>query len=208
MSFLLAGLSLGFAAGISPGPLMTLVITRTLERGLRAGLRVAIAPLLTDAPIILVTVLFFTVLPPLAETLLTIGGGFFVLYLGGEALWSARDARLTNTVTAAQPASADIWRGVMVNLLSPNPWLFWISVGSPTLVRAWESNPLYALAFLAIFYVLLVGGKATMALAIAGGRRYLTDSWYRRLLVLSALVLAVLGAALLWQGVTALLGYN
>lgn len=31
MNYLLAGLSLGFAAGISPGPLLTLVITRTLE---------------------------------------------------------------------------------------------------------------------------------------------------------------------------------
>ena len=74
MTYLLTGLTLGFAAGISPGPLMTLVITRTLERGLGAGLRVAVAPLLTDLPIIAASLIFFAALPSALEILLTIGG--------------------------------------------------------------------------------------------------------------------------------------
>ena len=68
MTFLITGLTLGFAAVISPGPLMTLVITRTLERGLGAGLRVAIAPLLTDLPIIVVSMIFFVTLPQALES--------------------------------------------------------------------------------------------------------------------------------------------
>ena len=81
MAALLSGATLGFASGISPGPLTTLVVTRTLERGLGGGLRVAIAPLITDAPIVLVSVLLFSVLPPLLETGLTIFGGLFLFYL-------------------------------------------------------------------------------------------------------------------------------
>jgi len=45
------GLGLGLAAGASPGPLLTLVVSSTLARGFGAGLRVALAPVLTDAPI-------------------------------------------------------------------------------------------------------------------------------------------------------------
>jgi len=50
------GTLLGLAAGFSPGPLTVLVIGETLRHGLRSGLQVAIAPILTDIPIILLIV--------------------------------------------------------------------------------------------------------------------------------------------------------
>ena len=57
MTELLAGLAIGFGAGIAPGPLSALVVTTSLERGFGPGARVAIAPLLTDTPIVLFAVL-------------------------------------------------------------------------------------------------------------------------------------------------------
>lgn len=199
MNYLLAGLSLGFAAGISPGPLLTLVITRTLERGLGAGVRVAMAPLLTDLPIIVVSVAFFAVLPLLLERALTVAGAIFVLYLAWEILRDARHAHLTTSASAPGAASADLWRGMMVNFLSPHPWLFWIGVAAPLLVSAWQTSVWAAVGFLAGFYGLLVGSKVLVALGVAGGRRFLDDAWYRRLLVASGLLLAFFGLALLRQ---------
>ena len=55
MEFLFIGLLLGLSSGISPGPLLTLVIAETLRYGLGAGIRVAITPFITDLPIILLT---------------------------------------------------------------------------------------------------------------------------------------------------------
>lgn len=207
MTFLFAGVSLGLAAGVSPGPLMTLVITRTLARGFGAGLRVAIAPLLTDLPIIVISLLFFSILPPLLETILTVTGGCFVLYLAWETLREARHATLIDS-HGASPAAAsdDIWRGVLVNFLSPHPWLFWMTVAAPILTNAWRTSALAALGFLVGFYGLLVGGKVLLALAVAGGRRFLTDAWYRRLLAASGLLLAIFGLLLLWQVVAPLVG--
>lgn len=207
MTFLFAGASLGMAAGLSPGPLMTLVITRTLARGFGAGLRVAIAPLLTDLPIIVISLLFFSMLPPLLETILTAAGGCFVLFLAWETLREARHATLVDSRSAPPvAASDDIWRGVFVNFLSPHPWLFWMTVAAPILTRAWQTSALAALGFLAGFYGLLVGGKVLLALAVAGGRRFLTDAWYRRLLAASGLLLAFFGLLLLWQVVAPLVG--
>ncbi len=57
MELVLIGLGLGLAAGVSPGPLLTLVVSSTLARGFGAGLRVALAPVLTDAPIIVLAIL-------------------------------------------------------------------------------------------------------------------------------------------------------
>ncbi len=209
MTYLLTGLTLGFAAGISPGPLMTLVITRTLERGLAAGLRVAVAPLLTDLPIVVISMLVFSALPPAFELALTLGGALFILYLAWEIAQDARSAHLTDTRTM-QSASApsDLWRGMVVNFLSPHPWLFWMGVAGPILASAWQSDPWAGVSFLAGFYGLLIGTKVLAAVAMAGGRHLLDDRWYRRLLLASALLLLFFSLRLFWNAIGALMGYN
>lgn len=206
MIHLLSGLTLGFAAGVSPGPLMALVITRTLERGLGAGLRVAIAPLLTDLPIIALSLLVFAALPPMLELVLTLGGACFVLYLAWEIARQARHAHLADLAQMKrQRVSADIWQGMVVNFLSPHPWLFWISVAAPILTRAWQSTPWSGIGFLAGFYATLVGSKMLIAVAIASGRRFLNDRWYRRILLASALLLAFFAFRLFWQALETVL---
>ena len=42
MRYVLLGLTLGLGSGISPGPLLALVISTTLARGFKAGARVAL----------------------------------------------------------------------------------------------------------------------------------------------------------------------
>jgi threonine/homoserine/homoserine lactone efflux protein len=188
--------------------LATLVITRTLEGGLGAGLRVALAPLITDSVIIFVTFFFVTALPPWAVTFLAVTGSLYILYLAWEIFRSARTATLaTGAGMAAGSAGGDLGRGVLVNLLSPNPWLFWIAVGSPTLAKAaMVVGPAGIVAYLAGFYLMLIGGKMGLAVAVAGGRRFLTDRWYRRLLVASALLLVYLALTMLWGAMAAAQG--
>ena len=48
MDFIVMGAIFGFAAGISPGPLLTLVITETIKHNKTEGIKVALAPLITD----------------------------------------------------------------------------------------------------------------------------------------------------------------
>jgi len=55
LNFLGIGLILGLSAGFAPGPLLTLVISETLQHDLKAGVKVALAPIITDLPIIIFT---------------------------------------------------------------------------------------------------------------------------------------------------------
>ena len=57
--YLSAGTLLGLASGFAPGPLLVLVVAETLRHDVRAGIKVAIAPLITDVPIIVVSLLIF-----------------------------------------------------------------------------------------------------------------------------------------------------
>ena len=70
-------------------------------------------------------------------------------------------------------------RGVVANLLSPHPWLFWLTVGGPTTVRAWERTPVAAMGFIVGFFVVLVGVKIVIAVVVARAGRRLSDRGQR-----------------------------
>ena len=92
----------------------------------------------------------------------------------------------TYAAAPATPAHADLNLGIMVNLLSPHPWVFWIGVGGPLLISYGAQGAGLAGLFLLGFYLLLIGSKVAIAAAAAGGRRLLDDAWYRRLLLASS----------------------
>lgn len=197
MAYLLLGLTLGFGAGISPGPLMALVVTASLRRGVEGGARVALAPLITDLPIILLTLFVLDRVPGWALRGLEIVGGAVVILIGLEILRSARTATLTGEPDDIDGASSELWRGVLVNALNPNPYIFWITVGGPTLLAGWRESSLYPIAFLASFYTLLVGSKAVIAWIIDNRADSLSLVWYRRILMVCGSVLLGLGLLLI-----------
>jgi threonine/homoserine/homoserine lactone efflux protein len=210
-SALLLGISYGFAAGVSPGPLLGLVLTQSLRRGWRAGSLVALAPLLTDLPIIVVSVLVIQQLPPEALDWLAVVGGVFVLYLAFETIRGAR--RLKNAATASNADTTSgtatwrvLGRAVVTNALSPHPYLFWAVAGAQLIVRSGDAaGPAGAAAFLVGFYALLVGMKLLLAQIAGHSRDRLRGRTYRGVLIASGLLLGVLGALLLGEGALALL---
>ncbi len=197
MEELLLGLSLGWAAGIAPGPLNTLILATALRDGFRAGATIAVAPLVADLPVVPVAVWLVGSLPVGAVRALS-GLGALVL------IWMAYDViRRADPSTGAQSEPRrNLWRGVAANLANPHPWLFWISVGAPILVGAWESGPWRAAAFLAGFYALLVGTKVVLALLVSRGRRILDGAWYPRMVRLSGLLLLGLAVPLIRTALT------
>lgn len=192
---LLLGFSLGIGATLSPGPLLTLVITSSLERGFGAAWRVAIAPLITDVPIILASLLLLRLLSARLLSGLAVVGAGFVIYLGIETLARAGAASLVEE-RRATASWRDVWKGVLVNGLSPVPWIFIFTVLNPQLLLAWHKFGVAALAFPIAFYATLVGGKIAVAAVVATLRQRLQQAWYRRTLRLGGFVLLLTGIVL------------
>lgn len=202
MEAVLFAISLGLISGISPGPLMTLVMTSSLERGFRAGALTAIAPLLTDLPVIVISLLVLGQVPEWFLSAVTVAGGLFVSYLGVKTV---RDAGEIREIELSQEASRrDLARGAVVNLLSPHPWLFWFTVGSPFMIQRWSVARWEAIAFLVTFVALLVGCKIILAWGVSHGRRFLGTDWYRWILTGCGVLLIGFGLVLLWQGASGL----
>ena len=82
--FLSFGAVLGISSGLSPGPLLALVISETLRHGVKAGVKVALAPIITDLPIIILTLLVLSKLSGFPEILgaISLAGGIFICTLG------------------------------------------------------------------------------------------------------------------------------
>lgn len=194
LTALATGILLGLAAGLSPGPLLALVLSQTLRHGPREGCKVAFTPLLTDAPLILVAVFFAARLAEMRFLLgiVSLAGGLFVLYLAWESL---RPGNHPDTATAVNlPRS---WsKGLLTNLLSPHPWLFWLTVGAATLATALAQHWIAAVLFLFGFYLLLVGSKVLIAVLAGRSRRLLTGPGYRLVLRLLALLLGIFALGL------------
>jgi threonine/homoserine/homoserine lactone efflux protein len=86
LTALFAGLSIGLGSGVAPGPLTGMAISTTLRSGLGAGLRIAIAPLISDSVIIVLSLTLVSQLPDGAITILGIVGAIVVAAFGIEIL--------------------------------------------------------------------------------------------------------------------------
>ena len=202
--FVTVGILLGLSAGVAPGPLLTLVVSETLSGGVGAGVRVALSPLLSDLPIILFAVFFVSQFSEVQILLgaMSILGGFFVFYMGYESL---RTEKINDDVLTPD-SSKSLFRGVVTNLLNPHPYLFWFSVGAPTISKALSVSIVAPALFLFSFYICLVGAKVALAKFVGRSRNFLQEHAYIYTMRFLGVVLCLFAFTLLGDGFR-LLGY-
>ena len=169
------GTILGLSAGFAPGPLLTLVISETLRHNMKAGIKVALAPIATDLPIIILTIFIIAKLSHFHGILgvISIAGGFLILFMGYQCI---RTKGVEIEVKEDAPKS--LTKGMIVNALNPHPYLFWLSVGAPTITKAANQGILASSAFIASFYIFLIGSKVVLAILVAKSKSFLTEKLY------------------------------
>ncbi|HEX2934899.1 MAG TPA: LysE family transporter [Bacteroidales bacterium] len=182
------GAILGLTSGITPGPLLTLVISETLKHNRAEGMKVAISPFITDLPIIIVSFFVFSKLQHLNIILgiISLFGGAFMAYMGYRT-WQTRGIRTEMITTSAN----SLQKGITANLLNPTPYLFWVSIGTPLILQALHVNVATLIFFLAVFYMMLIGSKMTIVLLISRSKSLLSNLVYFGIMRFLALVLCV-----------------
>lgn len=201
--FLLSGISLGLAAGVAPGPLLALVISETLRHDRKQGVLVAIAPVLTDVPIVVLSVY---ILSRLAGSNIILGivsllGAAFVGYMAYGSI-TARGADLELDAVKAD----SLKKGIITNFLNPHPYVFWMTVGSPIILKAYAVNIYASVLFVSGFYLLLVGSKVALAFMVDRSRSFLRSSAYVYIVRALGLVLLIFSVLFIKEGL-AYLGY-
>jgi len=175
MNPLLFGILTGLATGFSPGPLITLVVSETLKNGKKEGIEVAISPLISESPIILFVLV---ILSSVAENFIITGaisllGACFLIYLG-----------LLNLKTNVRVSKDDVGkgnallRGIATNLLNPNTYLFWLTIGGPRILESVHVHFSATILFVLGFYMMLVGSKTAVAIVVDRSKTLVRSKYY------------------------------
>ena len=195
--FITTGIVLGLSAGFAPGPLLTLVISETLRHDIRSGVSVAVSPIFTDLPIIILTLAVLSQLSAFHNILgvISLIGGCVIVFMGYESINpKSPETYLSET----EPKS--LAKGILANALSPHPYLFWFSVGGPIMSRAMNLNMTAPFAFIGSFYFLLIGSKILLAALVSRSKSFLNGTLYIYTMRLLGLALCILALFLFRDG--------
>ena len=190
---LLFGIILGLAAGLSPGPLITLVVSETLKSGKKEGIKVAVSPLISEAPIILFALV---ILSCAAENSMLMGiisllGACFLTYLGLSNL----KANVKESEDHREKVSS-LLEGVTTNLLNPNAYVFWLTIGGPKIIESARANVTASIFFIVGFYMMLVGSKITVAVIVDKSKAFVKSRYYVH--IIRALGIVLIAFALIF----------
>jgi threonine/homoserine/homoserine lactone efflux protein len=201
-AYLLQGIGYGLAAASQPGPFQTYLISQTLTRGWKRTLPAALAPLISDGPIILLCVLVLSQVPEWMQRVLYIAGGIFVLYLayGAYKAWKKFNEQAATQSNEGNTSQQSVFKAALTNALSPGPYIFWTLVTGPILLRGLRETPVNGIGFLAGFYITMIGSLATIILVFGTAAR-LGPKVNRLLLGISAIALFGFGLYQLWLGI-------
>ena len=192
LTYLSIGAMFGLSAGLSPGPMLTLVISHTLQHNRTEGAKIAFAPLLTDLPVILITSFLFSKITQfnLVLGIISLLGGLYVSRLGYHTF---RTKQISIQNPGDDPQSFK--KGILTSVLNPNPWFFWLTVGIPLVFKAYAVSLLAVALFFISFYLLLVGSVVGVAVLAGHSKAFLKTKaflWVMRILGIALLVFAAI----------------
>ena len=197
MTLLLIALALGLVAGLVPGPFSALIASTAIEAGLAAGVEVALVPLLTETPIMLLTALFLTQLPLSVLRWVGVAGGAILLFVAVRIFYKSE--RLTEARSAPRAGKRRWVKPALVAVVSPNPWLFWLLVGSPLVLRAWYRSWTLGVATWAVYFTAFMSTQLLIAWLAGHGHRKMSANARRRTMQGMGAVLFMAGCVLVWQ---------
>jgi threonine/homoserine/homoserine lactone efflux protein len=195
----------GVTSTILPGPIQTYIINSALAHGWRKSIALVVSPFIADIPIMFVVIAALAsvqTFPPELLVAIRIMSGVVILYVAWNAFgtWqhgaamggaAAKDSTLTSRAVLRQ--------GIIMNLLSPGPYIFWPTLHGPLVIDALRQSYLAATAYIAAFYITFGIGIALM-IFVFDRVRALDPRITRGLILLSALLLAFFGITTLAQG--------
>jgi len=104
------------------------------------------------------------------------------------------------TITAGRVKPQSFRKGMITNFLNPHPYLFWLTIGAPTVMNALNTNIFSALLFIVGFYVFVVGSKIIVAATVNKSRFFTERTIYIYTVKILGIFLLLFSAKFLLDG--------
>lgn len=192
-----------FSGALVPGPMLTLVISSVAKKGFWTSFFIVLGHSLLEL-IVLVCFLFGVLKflsDPLIAKIIGILGGVFLLYMGIDIIISifrkkfAIDFKsvLKQKTINRKSTAALVFQGILISLMNPYWFIWWISIGAAFLLKSMEFN----FAGVSTFYIGHISADFIWYLFIGflvnTGRRFFNQKVYNGILISCSIFLFYLG---------------
>ncbi|OPL17507.1 MAG: hypothetical protein AVO38_00545 [delta proteobacterium ML8_D] len=192
-----------FSGALVPGPMLTLVISSVAKKGFWISFFIVLGHALLE--LIVVIFFFLGILKfldnPLITKIISILGGTFLLYMGIDIIVSIFKKKFTldfksalkkKTITGKSGGTA-ILKGVIISLVNPYWFIWWLSIGAAFLLKSVEFN----LTGISFFYIGHISADfiwyLSIGFLISSGRRFFNQKIYNSILIACSIFLFYLG---------------
>lgn len=192
----------GFGAVVTPGPISTAIVSESTRRGFLVGPLVATGHVLLEFIMVVLLALGISagLHTPLIVAVVSLVGGALLMWMGGTMVWGAIKGRLALPKPGAEIKLLTnrqlLGLGMAATLVNPFWYGWWLTVGTAYL--AIPQVQALGLAGLMAFYFGHIAGDylwdCILSGVIGGGRRWITDGFYKWLIVACGAYLVYLGA--------------
>jgi len=192
-----------FSGALVPGPMLTLVISSVAEKGFWTSFFIVVGHSLLE---LLVVISFFLGVikhleNPLIVKIIGILGGVFLLYLGVDIIISIfrkkyiidfKSIVKKRTITGKSTVIV-ILKGVLVSLMNPYWYIWWITIGAAFIIKSVEFN----IPGISSFYLGHISADFIWYLFIGflinTGRKFFNQKIYNGILAACSIFLFYLG---------------
>jgi threonine/homoserine/homoserine lactone efflux protein len=203
---------LAIGAVASPGPISTAIVSQAPRRGWQVGPLVATGHSLVEFLFVLLVALGLGagLTGHGVQTGIAFLGGFLLLWMGGMMLWQIGrgKAHLPRAEETSKSLSNGqfVGLGIFATLSNPFWYAWWVTVGAGYL--SGYLSKAEGLIGVGAFYLGHIAADYTwdtlLSTVVGSGRRWMTDTIYRLLLLACGAFFIYLGGLFLVQGIRAL----
>lgn len=200
-----------FSGALVPGPMLTLVISSVTDKGFWTSFFIVVGHSLLELAVVIG--FFLGILKfldnPLITKIIGLLGGIFLLYIGINIIVSIFKKKFTidfksalkqRTITGKSTGIV-ILKGILISLVNPYWYIWWISIGAAFLIKSVEFNTLG----ISSFYIGHISADFIWYLFIGflvnTGRRFFNQKIYNSILIACSIFLFYLGIKFIIEAV-------
>ena len=201
-SFLIA-----LSGALMPGPLLTYTVAESARRGFWAGPIIMLGHGFLELGLVVLLLLGIGAIinQPVIMGIVGLGGAIILWWLGYGLMHSARHAQLDLTGGEGR-AIHPFWAGIFMSLANPYWLIWWVTLGLGYVLFAYKYG-LWGVLFFFFGHISAdVLWYSLVAMAVAQGKRFISDRVYHGFMIVCALFLMVFGCYFGYQGVKTLMG--
>jgi threonine/homoserine/homoserine lactone efflux protein len=193
---------IALSGALMPGPLLTLTISESTRRGAVAG------PLMILGHGILELALVFALLAGLAPVLnrddvfivIALVGGCILMWMAFSMFKNLPGLRLDLDVHD-KPEHNLVLAGIVFSLANPYWTIWWASIGLGYIMQSVKFGILGVASFFAGHILADLAWYAMVSFGVAKGKKYFSDTAYRRLIGGCASFLLIFSCYFFWSGI-------